>query len=131
MTIAAVGTLFPAIPLAIVALNFRYTSLAGLMRNISSQMEAPKVDQTRQNILNEELRVMRKRMVMVKYSLFFAGVSFMLNLFALFSSFYGHQEIASNFMGGTIIVLMISMTCFCWETTMSTKALDLHISKLK
>ncbi len=131
MTIAAVGTLFPAIPLAIVALNFRYTSLAGLMRNISSQMEAPKVDQTRQNILNEELSVMRKRMVMVKYSLFFAGVSFMLNLFALFSSFHGHQEIASNFMGGTIIVLMISMTCFCWETTMSTKALDLHISKLK
>ena len=54
MTIAAVGTLFPAIPLAIVALNFRYTSLAGLMRNISSQMEAPKIDQSRQTILNKE-----------------------------------------------------------------------------
>ena len=131
MTIAAVGTLFPAIPLAIVALNFRYTSLAGLMRNISSQMEAPKIDQSRQTILNKELSVMRKRMVMVKYSLFFAGVSFILNLCALFSSYYGHQEIAPNFMGGTIIVLMISMTCFCWETTMSTKALDLHISRLK
>ena len=26
MTIATVGTLFPAIPLAIVALNFRYTN---------------------------------------------------------------------------------------------------------
>ena len=30
MTIATVGTLFPAIPLAIVALNFRYTSLVGV-----------------------------------------------------------------------------------------------------
>jgi hypothetical protein len=76
MTIAAVGTLFPAIPLAIVALNFRYTSLAGLMRNISSQMEATKINQSRQNILNQELIVMRKRMVMVKYSLFLAGMSF-------------------------------------------------------
>ena len=94
-------------------------------------MEAPKIDQSRQTILNRELSVMRKRMVMVKYSLFFAGISFILNLCALFSSYYGHQEIAPNFMGGTIIVLMISMTCFCWETTMSTKALDLHISKLK
>ena len=131
MTIAAAGTLLPAIPLAIVALNFRYTSLAGLMRNISSQMEAPKIDQSRQTILNKELSVMRKRMVMVKYSLFFACVSFILNLCALFSSYYGLQEIAPNFMGGTIIVLMISMTYFCWETTMSTKALDLHISKLK
>ena len=29
MILEAVGTLFPAIPLAIAALNFRYTSLAG------------------------------------------------------------------------------------------------------
>ena len=66
MTIATAGTLFPAIPLAIVALNFRYTSLAGLMRNISSQIEMPEVNQSRQDILNQELIVMRKRMVMVK-----------------------------------------------------------------
>ena len=38
MTLTAVGTLFPAIPLAIVALNFRYTSLAGLMREITSKL---------------------------------------------------------------------------------------------
>ena len=131
MTIAMVGTLFPAIPLAIVALNFRYTSLAGLMRNISSQIEMPEVNQSRQNILNQELIVMRKRMVMVKYSLFLAGMSFILNLCALFSSYYGHQEIAPNFMGLTIIVLIFSMLCFCLETSLSTKALDLHISKLK
>ena len=87
MTIAAVGTLFPAILLAIVALNFRYTSLAKLMRNISSQMEAPQVDKSRQAILNEELNVMRRRMVMVKYSLFFAGISFIVNLCALLSSY--------------------------------------------
>ena len=131
MTIAAVGTLFPAIPLAIVALNFRYTSLAGLMRNISSQIEAPQVDQSRQAILNEELNVMRRRMAMVKYSLFFAGISFILNLCALLSSYYDFQEIAPNFMGGAIAALMFSMACFCWETTMSTKALDLHIARVK
>jgi ABC-type multidrug transport system permease subunit len=131
ITIATVGTLFPAIPLAIVALNFRYTSLAGLMRNISSQIEMPEVNQSRQNILNQELIVMRKRMVMVKYSLFLAGMSFILNLCALFASYYGHQEIAPNFMGLTIIALIFSMLCFCLETSLSTKALDLHISKLK
>ena len=87
MTIAAVGTLFPAILLAIVALNFRYTSLAKLMRNISSQMEAPQVDKSRQAILNEELNVMRRGMVMVEYSLFFAGISFIVNLCALLSSY--------------------------------------------
>ena len=131
MTIAIVGTLSLAFPLAIVALNFRYTGLSGLMRNISSQREMPKVNQSRQKILNQELIVMRKRMVMVKYSLFLAGMSFILNLCALFSSYYGHQEIAPNFLGLTIVALILSMLCFCWETSLSTKALDLHISKLK
>ncbi len=131
MTIAIVGTLSLAFPLAIVALNFRYTGLSGLMRNISSQIEMPKVNQSRQKILNQELIVMRKRMVMVKYSLFLAGMSFILNLCALFSSYYGHQEMAPNFIGLNIIFLIFSMLCFCLETTLSTKALDLHISKLK
>ena len=40
MILEAVGTLFPTIPLAIAALNFRYTSLAGLIRNIFTQIEA-------------------------------------------------------------------------------------------
>ena len=74
---------------------------------------------------------MRKRMVMVKYSLFLAGMSFILNLCALFTAYYGHQEIAPNFLGLTIVALILSMLCFCWETSLSTKALDLHISKLK
>ena len=57
MTIATVGILFPAIPMTRVALTFRYTSLAGKMRNISSQIEMPEVTQSRQNILNQELIV--------------------------------------------------------------------------
>jgi hypothetical protein len=73
---------------------------------------------------------MRKRMAMVKYSLFLAGISFILNLCALFAAYYGHEEIARNFMGLTIIVLILSMLCFCVETSLSTKALGLHISKL-
>ena len=44
MSLIAVGTLFPTIPLAIVALYFLYTSLAGLMRRITSQLEASTQD---------------------------------------------------------------------------------------
>ena len=62
MTLAAVGTLFPAIPLAIVALNFRYTSLAGLMRAISSQLESSGIDGARRTTLLDELHVMKRRM---------------------------------------------------------------------
>ena len=39
LSLNAVGVLLPAIPLAIVALNFRYTSLAGLMRELHAQLD--------------------------------------------------------------------------------------------
>ena len=70
MSLIAVGTLFPAIPLAIVALNFRYTSLAGLMRQITSQLEASTPDGPGEAVLIDELTVMKKRMTLVKYALF-------------------------------------------------------------
>ena len=60
MSLIAVGTLFPAIPLAIVALNFRYTSLAGLMRQITSQLEASTQDGPGEAVLIDELTVMKK-----------------------------------------------------------------------
>ena len=39
ITITAVGMLFPAIPLTIAALNFQYTSLAGLMRQLHHEID--------------------------------------------------------------------------------------------
>ena len=53
MILAAVGNLFPAIPLAIVALNFRYTSLAGLMREIAAQLEPGLSDKSKMSVLLE------------------------------------------------------------------------------
>ena len=129
MILEAVGTLFPAIPLAIAALNFRYTSLAGLMRNIFTQTEEVENCNGDKDILFRELRVLKTRMTLVKYSLFFAGVSFILNLFALFFSYHLMTNIASGFLAGTILALITSISCFCLETVLSTKALSLHISR--
>ena len=129
MILEAVGTLFPAIPLAIAALNFRYTSLAGLMRNIFTQIEAVENRQGEKGLLLRELRVLKTRMTLVKFSLFFAGVSFILNLFALFFSYQFMTNTASGFLASTIIALITSVSCFCLETVLSTKALSLHISR--
>ena len=47
----AVGVLFPATPLAIVALNFRYTSLAGLMRELHAQLDKKFLKTTQKNLM--------------------------------------------------------------------------------
>ena len=84
MILVAVGTLFPAIPLAIVALNFEYTSPAGLMRAISSQLDCSGIDDTRRATMLDELQAMKRSMTLVKYALFLSGIAFILNLASLF-----------------------------------------------
>ena len=128
MTLAAVGTLFPAIPLAIVALNFRYTSLAGLMRAISSQLDSSGIDGARRTTLLDELHVMKRRMTLVKYALFLSGIAFILNLASLYFGYFSFSAIAPVIMALTIISMISSMICFCAETVLSTKALNLHIA---
>ena len=87
MTLDFISTLFPAIPLAIVALNLRYTSLAGLMRNLAAQIEKPEQTSEQTAILFRELQMMQLRISLVKFSLFFAGLSFVFNLAACISPF--------------------------------------------
>ena len=128
MILVAVGTLFPAIPLAIVALNFRYTSLAGLMRAISSQLDCSGIDDTRRATMLDELQVMKRRMTLVKYALFLSGIAFILNLTSLYFGYFSFIVIAPVIMALTIVSMISSMICFCAETVLSTKALNLHIA---
>ena len=128
MILVAVGTLFPAIPLAIVALNFRYTSLAGLMRAISSQLDCSGIDDTRRATMLDELQVMKRRMTLVKYALFLSGIAFILNLASLYFGYFSFSVTAPLIMALTIVSMISSMICFCAETVLSTKALNLHIA---
>ncbi len=128
MSLLAVGTLFPTIPLAIVALNFRYTSLAGLMRQITSQLEASMPQGPGKSVLIDELTVMKKRMALVKYALFLCGVAFIFNLLALYLGYFAPGGLEPAMMALTILSMVGGISCFCVETALSTKALNLHIS---
>ena len=128
MSLIAVGTLFPAIPLAIVALNFRYTSLAGLMRQITSQLDESIPNGPGQAVLIDELSVMKKRMTLVKYALFLCGVAFIFNLTALYLGYFSPGGLEPAMTALTILSMVGGISCFCVETVLSTKALNLHIS---
>ena len=130
MTLDFIRTLFPAIPLAIVALNLRYTSLAGLMRNLAAQIAATDQISGQAALLAKELQMMGLRISLVKYALFFAGLAFVLNLGAMYLTLYGYGLSAHLAMGVTIAMMMVALICFCIETLLSTRALNLHIGQL-
>ena len=128
LSLNAVGVLFPAIPLAIVALNFRYTSLAGLMRELHAQLAKKFLNTTQKKILCDELDIMARRMNLVKFSLFFLGLSFVANLATLLFILNQGERIAIASMNTTIALTLIALCLFCVETALSTKALRMHLS---
>ncbi len=128
LSLNAVGVLFPAIPLAIVALNFRYTSLAGLMRALHAQLDKKLLKAARKQVLCEELVILARRMNLVKYSLFFMGLSFVANTSTLLAFVNRAEGIAIFCMNTTIALMLIGLGFFCMETVLSTKALRMHIS---
>lgn len=127
MTLDFIRTLFPAIPLAIVALNLRYTSLAGLMRNLAAQIEKPEQTSDQTAILFKELQMMQLRISLVKFSLFFAGLSFVFNLGSMYLTLYAYDISAHYMMGVTIMMMIVALGLFCVETIYSTRALSLHL----
>ena len=130
MVSQSIFALFPAIPLAMAALNFRYISIAGLMRDLSSQIEKGSSSIWNKDVINSEIIVLQRRMKFIKISSLFCGVSFIINLLALYFVSINHLPIAQIGLTITIVSLVVSMSCFCIETYLSTKALNMHISKL-
>ncbi|MGC6517964.1 MAG: DUF2721 domain-containing protein [Candidatus Puniceispirillaceae bacterium] len=130
MVSQSIFALFPAIPLAMAALNFRYISIAGLMRDLSSQIEKGSSSIWNKDVINGEIIVLQRRMKFIKISSLFCGVSFITNLAALYLVSIDNVSKAQFCLTITIAALMVSMTCFCIETYLSTKALNMHMAKL-
>ena len=70
-------------------------------------------------------------MTLVKYSLFFLGLSFVVNLTTLFVVLNQGERIAILFMNTTIGLMVVGLCFFCVETVLSTKALRMHLSGAK
>ena len=81
--IALFSLLLPAIPLNMVAVNFRYTALAGLIRQIHGMAQKPTDHDRPPAVLLREVHLLQTRITCVKFSLFFGGLSFLFNLLAV------------------------------------------------
>ena len=114
------GVLFQAIPLAIVARNFRQRSSAGLQRELYAQFENKNLESTQQQILHKMLH----RMTLVKWSLFFMGLSFVLDLRNLSVVLNQGERITILFLNTTVGLMVVGLCLFCVKTILSTKALS-------
>lgn len=114
--------------MSMVAMNFRYSSLAGLMRSLTTQLSDQSISRFDQKLLADELIIMRVRIQLVKFALFFQGLAFIANSVALLFLHQGMEGHASTMISISIAALIIGMFIFCGEIIFSTKALSLHVA---
>jgi hypothetical protein len=125
------GVLFPAIPLAMVAIGARYTAVAGLIRSLHTQIMGATPATGPAEVLSAELKSLRLRIELVKYSQFFAAVSFVLNLVSVLFFANGAEPKGLISYSGSAATLTLAMLLFMAEIFFSTRALNLHISGMK
>ena len=114
-----------------VAVNFRYTALAGLIRQIH-QMARHNGEQTRPpTILYREVRMLETRITIVKFSLFFSGLSFLFNLLAVGSHILSAYSMSAMLFIATLASLLVAILLFLYEISRSTEALSLHIADIR
>ena len=123
--------LLPAIPLNMVAVNFRYTALAGLIRQIH-QMAGHTGEHSRPPaILYREVQMLQTRITFVKFSLFFAGLSFLFNLLAVGLHILDAHTLSTLLFLTTLASLSVAILLFLFEISRSTEALSLHIADIR
>jgi hypothetical protein len=125
------GVLFPAIPLAMVAIGARYTAVAGIIRSLHMQITGATPASGPAEVLAAELKSLRLRIELVKFSQFFAAVSFVLNLVPVLLFAHGAEVKGLFSYSGSAVTLTLAMLLFMAEIFFSTRALNLHISGMR
>ena len=129
--IALFSLLLPAIPLNMVAVNFRYTALASLIRQIHDMAQKHSDKNRPPAVLLREVQLLETRITCVKFSLFFAGLSFLFNLLAVGFLVLGAKTVSYGCFIATLICLSSAVLLFLYEISRSTEALSLHISDIR
>ena len=123
--------LFPAIPLMMISFGNRYTSLATLIRKIHDLIVMNQFKKNSASHYFDQIEILTLRLKLVRAIQTLSGVSFLLNLLSIFSSYIEKVELALNFFGLSVLVFAIAIVMFIYEIQLSTKALSKHLEDLK
>jgi len=123
--------LFPAIPLMMISFGNRYTSLATLIRKIHDLIVMNPLKKPTESHYFDQLEILTLRLKLVRAIQTLSGISFLLNLLSIFSSYIEKVELALNCFGLSVLVFAIAIMMFIYEIQLSTKALSKHLEDLK
>jgi hypothetical protein len=114
--------LFTSISLLISAYTSRFLTLAQLVRQLDAQYRnAPS------EIILGQIRNLRRRISIIRYSQIMGGISFFLCALSTFLLFRNQGTAGEYAFGASLIALMVSLLLLIIEVHISVKALTLQL----
>lgn len=118
--------LFPAISLLLLAFTNRFLAIASLIRNLHAAYQ-----QDPQKILIQQIRSLRRRLVLIRSMQFFGISALFLCVCCMFILFAGFIRTGEVIFGISLILLMISLFLSIMEIQVSVGALNIQLSDME
>jgi hypothetical protein len=126
LTLQTPALLFPAISLLLLAYTNRFLHLAALIRSLHGQHK-----QQPDPIIFAQIGNLRFRLHLIRRMQSLGVASLFGCVFCMFVLFTGHETIGKFVFGGSLLLMMGSLSYSIWEIRLSVVALNLHLSDLE
>lgn len=120
--------LFPAITLLMLAYTNRFLAMATLIRSLHTKW---KQIQEERRIIHEQIKNLRKRLVLVKQMQAAGIMSFFLCVLSMFFIYIQYQTLATGIFGLSLIFLLLSLALSLNEIYISTRALEIELKDME
>ena len=122
-----IAIMFPAIPLTMVMFGNRFHTVSVLIRQMHDQYIYEKVLPAE---FNKQLEILKSRIILLKRAQIAMGLSFLFNMFSVFSLFFNKIMPAKFFFALCLLSIILALIIYLYEISLSTKALKYHLLDL-
>ena len=122
-----IAIMFPAIPLMMVMFGTRFHTTSVLIRQMHDEYIYEKVMPAE---FNKQLKILKSRIILLKRAQIAMGLSFLFNMFSVFTLFFNAILPAKLFFALCLLSIIVALIIYLYEITLSTKALKYHLLDL-
>jgi|TARA_B110000046_G_scaffold150390_1_gene158760 hypothetical protein len=119
--------LFPAISLLLLAYTNRFLVIAQIIRELHKKY----LEHDDKVLIMGQIKNLRRRLTLIRDMQILGVLSFFFCVLSMIFIFYGQLDVGSYLFGFSLILLLASLIYSLRELQISTKALDLELSKME
>jgi|TARA_B110000093_G_scaffold165133_1_gene189425 hypothetical protein len=119
--------LFPAISLLLLAYTNRFLVIAQIIRELHKKY----LEHDDKVLIMGQIKNLRRRLTLIRDMQILGVLSFFFCVLSMIFIFYGRLDLGSYLFGFSLILLLASLIYSLRELQISTKALDLELSKME